>query len=86
MVRMPRFTAFVLLLALGALSSGMSYAGYIGLGVVAGFLSIGQSTTSLLFGALFARLPRMNHGRLGTVGVLSWNAQRRVMPVLLIGA
>jgi hypothetical protein len=83
MVRMPRFAALVLLLALAALSSGISYAGYLVLGIVAEFLGSGQSATGLLFGALFARLPWISQGRLGTVGLLPRNARRPIMLVLL---
>jgi hypothetical protein len=83
MVRMPRVAALVLLLALGALSSGISYAGYLVLGVVAEFLGISRFATGLLFGALFARLPWISQGKLGTVGLLPRNARRPVMLGLL---
>lgn len=83
MVRMPRLAALVLLLALGALSSVITYAGYLVLGVVAEFLGIGRFATGLLFGTLFARLPWISQGRVGTVGLLPRNARRPVMLVLL---
>jgi hypothetical protein len=82
-VRMPRLAAVVLLLALAALSGSISYAGYLVLGVVAEFLGIGRFATGLFFGALFARLPRISQGRLGTVSLLPRNARRPVMLVLL---
>lgn len=81
---MPRSAALVLLLTLGALSSSISYAGYLVLGVVAEFLGIGRFVTGLLFGALFARLPWIGQGRWGTVGLLPRNARRPVMLGLLM--
>lgn len=80
---MPRLAALVLLLALGALSSVISYAGYLVLDVVAEFLGIGRFATGLLLGALFARAPWISQGRVGTVGLLPRNARRPVMLVLL---
>lgn len=80
---MPRFAALVLLLALGALSSSISYAGYLVLGVVAEFLGISRFATGLLFGTVFARLPWISQGRLRTVGLLPRNARRPVMLSLL---
>jgi hypothetical protein len=80
---MPRLAAVVLLLALAALSGSISYAGYRVLGIVAEFLGIGRFATGLLFGALFARVPWISQGRLGTVGLLPRNARRPVMLILL---
>lgn len=81
---MPRFAALVFLLTLAALSSCISYAGYLVLGVIADFLGTGRFAAGLLFGALFARLPWISQGKLGTVGLLPRRARRPVMLVLLM--
>lgn len=80
---MPRLAIAVVLLALVALASTMTYTGYLVVGVLADYLDIGRVMTGLLLGALFARLPWVRQGKLRTVGLLPKRARRPLMVSLL---
>jgi hypothetical protein len=80
---MPRLAVAVLLLALVALASTMSYVGYLIIGVIAGHLGTSRLLAGLLLGVLFARLPSVRDGKLRTIGLLPKWARLPVMVALL---
>jgi hypothetical protein len=80
---MPRLVIAVLLLALVALASTMSYAGYLTVGVVADHLGTGRLMAGLLLGVIFTRLPWVREGKLRTIGLLPKRARLPVMAALL---
>ena len=80
---MPRLAIAVLLLALVALASTMSYAGFLVVGIVSDQLGTGRLMAGLLLGILFARLPWMRKGKLRTIGLLPKRARLPVMAALL---
>jgi hypothetical protein len=81
--RAPKIAGAVLLLALVALASTMSYVGFLVVGVLSDYLGTGRIVTGLLLGILFARLPLIRQGKLRTVGLLPRPARRPVIVVLL---
>lgn len=80
---MPKLVIAVLLLALVALASTMSYVGYLVVSVVADHLGTGRLLAGLLLGGVFARLPWVREGKLRTVGLLPKRARLPVMAALL---
>lgn len=80
---MPKLAIAALLLVLVALASTTTYAGYLVVGVVSGYLGTGRVVAGLLLGALFARLPWIYQGKLRTVGLLPKNARLPVLAALL---
>jgi peptidoglycan/LPS O-acetylase OafA/YrhL len=82
-MRMPKLSIAALLLALIAISGTMTYAGYLVLDTVSGYLGISRFVTGLLIGILFARLPRMTNGKFHTVGLLPKQARLPIMLALL---
>lgn len=80
---MPKLAIGAILVALVALSSTMTYAGYLVLGVISSYLGISRIVAGLLLGILFARLPRIQEGKLRTVGLLPKKARLPVMLALL---
>lgn len=83
-LRMPKVAGVVFLLALVALASTLSYAGFLVVGIVAQYLGTGRFVAGLLLGLLFARLPWVRKGKLRTVGLLPRNARLPLMLVLLV--
>ncbi len=81
--RAPKIAGVVLLLALVALASSMSYAGYLVVNVVSDYLGTGRIVAGLLLGVLFARLPLVRQGKLRTIGLLPKPARLPVMVSLL---
>jgi hypothetical protein len=82
-LRMPKLAVALLFLALIALASTLSYAGYLVVGVVAEHLGIGRVLAGLLLGGFFARIPWIRAGKLRTIGLLPKRARRPVMLALL---
>lgn len=80
---MPRLAIGILLLALVALASTMSYAGYLVVSIIAEHLDTGRLLAGLLLGVIFARLPWVSEGKLRTVGLLPKRARLPVMLALL---
>lgn len=80
---MPRLSIAVLLLALAALSSTLTYAGFLVVGVISHHLGTSRFLAGLLLAVLFARLPYIRQGRLVTVGLLPRRARLPVLAVLL---
>lgn len=80
---MPRRTIAVVVLALAALASTMSYAGFLVVGVLADHLGTGRAAAGLLLGVLFARFPSFSKGKLRTVGLLPKPARRPIIASLL---
>ena len=80
---MPRLTLAIALLALVALASTMTYAGFLVVGVLADYLGTSRFVTGLLLGVAFARFPRISKGKLRTVGLLPKPVRRPVMVSLL---
>jgi len=81
-MRMPKLTitvAIVLLLILAGISG---YAGYLVVGVVAGYLDIGRILTGILLSILFIRLPRLRQGKLSTIGILPKIARLPIVATL----
>lgn len=83
-MRMPKLAVAVLILALVALASSLTYAGFLVVGVVATHLGTGRFMAGLLLGILFARLPVVRNGKLRTVGLLPKNTRQPVMVALLV--
>ncbi|HEV2608637.1 MAG TPA: hypothetical protein VGU61_00100 [Noviherbaspirillum sp.] len=81
--RAPKIAGVLLLLALVALASSMSYAGFLVVGVVSDYFGTGRVVAGLLFGILFARLPLVRQGKLRTVGLLPKPARLPVIVALL---
>jgi hypothetical protein len=82
-VRMPRSTIAVVLLALAAVASTMTYTGFLVVGVLADQLGTGRVMAGLLLGVLFARIPWLSKGKLCTVGLLPKHVRRPIMMSLL---
>lgn len=82
-LRMPRVAIAVTLLLLAALAASMTYTGILVVGVVANWLGISRILAGLLLGILFARVPRIREGKLGTIGLLPKPARRPVILALL---
>lgn len=73
---MPRLTFAVVVLALAALASTMTYTGFLVIGVLAEYLGTGRVMAGLLLGVLFARFPWIRKGKLRIVGILPKPARR----------
>ena len=82
-IRMPRLTIAVVLLALVALASTMTYTGFLVVGILADQLGTGRVTAGLLLGGLFARFPWISKGKLRTVGLLPKPVRRPIVMSLL---
>lgn len=80
---MPRLTIAVVVLALAALASTMTYTGFLVVGVLADHLGTGRAMTGFLLGVLFARFPSFSKGKLRTVGLLPKPARRPIITSLL---
>jgi hypothetical protein len=80
---MPRLTIAVVVLALAALASTMTYTGFLVVGVLADHLGTGRAVAGLLLAVLFARFPWFSKGKLRTVGLLPKPARRPVIVSLL---
>lgn len=68
--RMPRLAIAIVVLALAALASTLTYTGFLVVGVLADYLGTGRAMAGLLLGILFARFPRISNGKLRLVGLL----------------
>jgi hypothetical protein len=79
----PKFTIAVVLLALAALASTMTYTGFLVIGVLAEHLGTGRFTAGLLLGVLFARFPWFSKGKLRIVGLLPKPVRRPLIVSLL---
>lgn len=82
-MRMPKLAGAVLLLALVALASSTTYAGYLVVSVVSHYLDVNRFVAGLLLGVVFARLPWIRQGKLRAVGLLPGKARLPVMAALL---
>lgn len=80
---MPKLALAFFMLALVALASTISYAGYLVVSVISEFLGTGRFAAGLLLGVLFARLPLIRQGKLRTVGLLPGPARLPVTVALL---
>jgi hypothetical protein len=80
---MPRLTLAIVVLALAALASTMTYTGFLVVGVVADHLGTSRAMAGLLLGVLLARFPWFSKGKLRTVGLLPKPARRPVIVSLL---
>ena len=80
---MPRLTLAVVVLALAAVASTMTYTGFLVVGVLADYLGTGRTVTGLLLGIVFARFPSFSKGKLRTVGLLPKPARRPLIVSLL---
>ena len=80
---MPRLTLAVVVLALAALASTMTYTGFLVVGVVADHLGTGRVMAGLLLGALFARFPWIRKGKLRIVGLLPKPVRRPLIVSLI---
>jgi hypothetical protein len=67
---MPRLAIAIVVLALAALASTLTYTGFLVVGVLADYLGTGRAMAGLLLGILFARFPRISKGKLRLVGLL----------------
>jgi hypothetical protein len=81
--RMPRLTIAVVVLALAALASTMTYTGFLVVGVLADHLGTGRVMAGLLLGGLFARFPWISKGKLRIVGLLPKPVRRPLIVSLL---
>ena len=81
--RMPRLTIAVVVLALAALASTMTYTGFLVVGVLADHLGTGRAMAGLLLGGLFARFPWISQRKLRIVGLLPQAARRPLIVGLL---
>lgn len=82
-MRMPKLAIAVVLLALVALASATTYAGFLLVSTVSLYLEINRFVTGLLLGIMFARLPWIRQGKLQAVGLLPGKARLPVMAALL---
>lgn len=82
-MRRPKLSIAIVLLALAALASTMTYTGFLVVGVVAEYLGTGRVVAGLLLGALFARFPWVRQGKLRIVGVLPKPARRPLIVGIL---
>jgi len=80
---MPKLAIAAALLALAALAGALSYAVYLAVDVLAGYLGTSRFVAGLLLGVFFARLPWIDGGRLRTIGLLPKRARIPVMVSLL---
>ena len=80
---MPRLTFALVLLALVALASTMTYTGFLVVGVLAEHLGTGRFLAGLLLAALFARFPWFSKGKLRIVGVLPKPVRRPLIVSLV---
>ena len=80
---MPRLTFALILLALVALASTMTYTGFLVVGVLAEQLGTGRFLAGLLLAALFARFPWFSKGKLRIVGVLPKPVRRPLIVSLV---
>lgn len=80
---MPKLAVAVLLLALVALASTSTYAGFLVVSVVSHYLDTNRFVAGLLLGVLFARLPWVRQGKLRAVGLLPGKARLPVIIALL---
>lgn len=85
-MRTPKLAIAAALLMLVALSSTMTYAGYLVVSVVSQYLDIGRVAAGFLLGILFARVPYIRQGKWSTAGLLPKNARLPVMLTLLAGS
>ncbi|RYG98159.1 MAG: hypothetical protein EON58_07965 [Alphaproteobacteria bacterium] len=81
---MPKRTIAVVLLALAALASTMTYTGFLVVGVLADYLGTGRVAAGLLLGALFARFPWISKGKLRVIGFLPKPVRRPLIVSLLV--
>jgi hypothetical protein len=82
-MRMPKLAIAAVLLALVALASATTYAGFLLVSTVALYLNVSRFVAGLLLGILFARLPWVREGKLRAVGLLPGKARLPVMASLL---
>ncbi|MES2832608.1 MAG: hypothetical protein V4695_11510 [Pseudomonadota bacterium] len=82
-VRTPKLAIAIVVMLLVALAGISAYAGYLVIGVVAGYLGTGRFLAGLLLGILFLRLPRVRQGKLSTVGLLPKAARLPIVVALL---
>jgi hypothetical protein len=82
-VRTPKLAVAVSILALVALASTMTYAGYLVVGVISDYLGSNRFIAGLLLGILFARMPYVRQGKLRTIGLLPKNARLPTLVALL---
>lgn len=82
-IRMPKLTLAIALLALAALASTMTYTGFLVVGVLAEYLGTNRVIAGLLLGALFARFPWIRKGKLSVVGLLPKPVRRPLIIGLL---
>lgn len=61
----------------------MTYTGFLVVGVLADYLGTGRFMAGLLLGGLFARIPRINNGKLRLAGLLPQSVRRPLMVILL---
>ena len=80
---MPRLTIAVVVLALVALASTMTYTGFLVVGVLADHLGTGRLMAGLLLGALFARFPWISKGKPRIVGLLPKPVRRPLIVSLV---
>jgi hypothetical protein len=81
--RMPKLTIAVVVLALAALASTMTYAGFLVVGVLAEYLGTSRFLAGLLLAGLFARFPWIRKGKLRIVGLLPQPVRRPLIVALL---
>jgi peptidoglycan/LPS O-acetylase OafA/YrhL len=82
-MRMPRLTLAVVVLALAALASTMTYTGFLVIGVLADYLGTSRFVAGLLLGVLFARFPSVRKGKLRLVGLLPKPVRRPLIVSIL---
>jgi hypothetical protein len=82
-MRAPKLTLAVALFVLAALAGTLTYAGYLAIGVLAGYLGTGRGMAGLLVAVLFARFPWIINRKLRIVGLLPAPVRRPVMASLL---
>ncbi|SFD81983.1 hypothetical protein [Massilia yuzhufengensis] len=80
---MPRLAIALVVLALAALASTMTYSGFLVIGVVADFLGTGRVMAGLMLGALFARFPWIRNGKPRVVGLIPKPFRRPLIVSLL---
>jgi hypothetical protein len=78
-MRAPKLTIAVALIALAALASILTYSGYLAIGVLADHLGTGRGMAGLLVAVVFARVPWVSRGGVRVVGLLPKPARRPVM-------
>lgn len=83
-MRSPRLVLAAFLLALIVLAGTSAYAGYLVVGMVAGYFDIGRFAAGLLLGLVFLRLPRVRSGKFSSVGLLPKKVRLPVILALLV--